>query len=51
MRAADGQQTTLVVSEQARIEGEIRVAHLVVNGNVRGPVHAAEFLDCSRARG
>ena len=45
MRAADGQQTTLVVSEQARVEGEIRVSHLVVNGTIVGPVHAAEFLE------
>ena len=45
MRSADGQQTTLVVSEQARIEGEIRVSHLVVNGTIVGPVHAAEFLE------
>ena len=45
VRSADGQQTTLVVSEQARVEGEIRVSHLVVNGTIVGPVHAAEFLD------
>ena len=43
--AADGQQTTLVLSEQARIEGEIRVAHLVVNGTIVGPVHTTEFLE------
>lgn len=40
-----GQPTTLVVSEQARIEGEVRVTHLVVNGAITGPVHAAEFLE------
>jgi cytoskeletal protein CcmA (bactofilin family) len=45
VRTADGQQTTLVVSEQARVEGEIRVSHLVVNGTIVGPVHAAEFLE------
>jgi cytoskeletal protein CcmA (bactofilin family) len=45
VRSADGQATTLVVSEQARIEGEVRVAHLVVNGTVVGPVHATEFLE------
>jgi cytoskeletal protein CcmA (bactofilin family) len=43
--AVDGQQTTLVLSEQARIEGEIRVAHLVVNGTIVGPVHTTEFLE------
>jgi cytoskeletal protein CcmA (bactofilin family) len=45
VRAQDGQAGTLVVSEQARIEGEIDVSHLVVNGTVVGPVHATEFLE------
>lgn len=43
--AADEQASTLVVSEKARIDGEIRVSHLVVNGAINGPVHAAEFLE------
>lgn len=43
--AADDQASTLVVSEKARIDGEIRVSHLVVNGAINGPVHAAEFLE------
>lgn len=43
--AAGGQPSTLVLSEQARIEGEIHVSHLVVNGTVNGPVHAAEFIE------
>jgi cytoskeletal protein CcmA (bactofilin family) len=45
VRAAEGESGTLVVSEQARIEGEVHVAHLVVNGAVVGPVHAAELLE------
>jgi cytoskeletal protein CcmA (bactofilin family) len=45
IRAAEGESGTLVVSEKARIEGEIRVAHLVVNGTIVGPVHASEFLE------
>lgn len=36
---------TLVLSDQARIEGEIRVAHAVINGTVIGPVHAAEYVE------
>ena len=36
---------TLVVSEQAVIEGEIRVAHVVVNGTVKGPIYASESLE------
>ena len=48
------QPSTLVVSEHATIEGEIRVAHLVANGAVTGPVFAAESLELqshSRVRG
>jgi cytoskeletal protein CcmA (bactofilin family) len=49
--AVSDQPSTLVVSEQARIEGEIRVSHLVVNGEICGPVYAAEFLELqSRSR-
>jgi len=36
---------TLVLSEQARIEGEIRVSHVVINGTVVGPVHSAEYVE------
>ena len=52
--AAGEQPSTLVVSEQARIDGEIHVSHLVVNGAVNGPVHSAEFLELqahSRVKG
>jgi cytoskeletal protein CcmA (bactofilin family) len=45
VRSADGEAGTLVVSEQARVEGEVHVAHLVVNGTVVGPVHATELLE------
>jgi cytoskeletal protein CcmA (bactofilin family) len=45
VRAAEGEAGTLVVSEQARIEGELNVAHLVVNGTVVGPVHATELIE------
>jgi len=45
VHAGEGESGTLVVSEQARIEGEIHVAHLVVNGTVVGPVHATELIE------
>lgn len=49
--AVTEQPSTLVVSEQARIDGEIRVSHLVVNGEINGPVYAVEFLELqSRSR-
>jgi cytoskeletal protein CcmA (bactofilin family) len=43
--AADGKPGTLILSEQAQIEGEIRVSHVVINGTVIGPVHAAEYVE------
>ncbi len=52
--AAGDQPSTLVASEQARIDGEIHVSHLVVNGAINGPVHCAEFLELqarSRVKG
>lgn len=39
------QSSMLIVSEQARLEGEIHVAHAVINGKVVGTVHAAERLE------
>jgi cytoskeletal protein CcmA (bactofilin family) len=45
VRSAEGQTGTLVISEHARVEGEIAVAHLVVNGTVVGPVEATDFLE------
>ena len=43
--ADKGGASTLVVSEQARIEGQIHVAHVVINGTVVGPVCASDSLE------
>ena len=43
--ASGDQASTRVVSEQARIDGEIHVSHVVVNGTINGPVYSAEFLE------
>ena len=43
--ADSSKPSTLVLSEKARVEGEIRVTHLVVNGTVVGPVNAGEYLE------
>lgn len=54
VRAVDGQSGMLVISEHARIEGEISVPHVIINGTVLGPVHATEFLElqpCARVTG
>ena len=43
--AEDGEPSMLVLSENARIEGQVRAAHLVVNGTIVGPVQADELLE------
>lgn len=41
----NGEPGTLVVSEQARVDGKIDVSHVVVNGTINGPVKANDFLE------
>jgi cytoskeletal protein CcmA (bactofilin family) len=43
--ASNGEASTLVISEHARVAGEIRVSHLMINGEVQGPVHATDYLE------
>lgn len=43
--ADPSQPSMLVISEHATVEGEVRVAHLVVNGEITGPVHSSELLE------
>jgi cytoskeletal protein CcmA (bactofilin family) len=43
--AEPSKPSTLVLSEQARVEGEIQVTHLVVNGTIVGPVNAFDYLE------
>lgn len=42
---ANGETGTLVLSEHARIDGEINVSHVVINGTVNGPITADDFLE------
>jgi cytoskeletal protein CcmA (bactofilin family) len=42
---ADGQTGALVISEQARIDGRVSVSHVVVNGTVKGPIVARDYLE------
>ena len=35
----------LVISEQAVVQGGITADHVIINGTVRGPVHARELLE------
>lgn len=51
VRAIGEQGGTLVISEHARIEGEVHVSHVVINGAIIGPVYSSEFLELQpRAR-
>jgi len=43
--AGDGADSVLIVSEHARIEGEVRCANLVVNGYIAGSVYSSELLE------
>ena len=45
IRAAPGQPSILVISESARVEGAVHADHVIVNGEVAGPVHAVELLE------
>lgn len=45
------QPSILVISEAALVTGEVTADHIVINGTVRGPVHARELLELQpRAR-
>ena len=35
----------LVIAEHARIEGEVRVPYLIINGEIIGPVFCSELLE------
>jgi len=43
--AAQGKPSTLVLSEHARVVGEVNVTHLVINGTINGPVFASEYME------
>jgi cytoskeletal protein CcmA (bactofilin family) len=49
--AEPGKPSLLVLSHNARVKGEIRAAHVVIDGTVEGPVQADELLELQpRAR-
>lgn len=45
IKATGSKPGTLVLSEIAKVEGEIDVAHVVINGTVAGPVRASEYVE------
>ncbi len=45
IRCGAEEASILVISESALVEGEIHADHVIINGTVRGPVHARELLE------
>jgi cytoskeletal protein CcmA (bactofilin family) len=41
----EGKSGTLIISQQARVEGRVAVTHAVINGEVQGDIIAQEFLE------
>ena len=35
----------LVISESARVLGKVKAAHVIINGQIEGPVHSDELLE------
>lgn len=43
--AAEEDASILVISEIATITGEITADHIIINGSVKGPIHARKMLE------
>jgi cytoskeletal protein CcmA (bactofilin family) len=43
---ADGEgRSILVISDNARVQGRVFASHVIINGEVRGPIHCTELLE------
>ena len=38
-------RSILVISEKARVQGKVMAAHVIINGEVEGPIHCSELLE------
>lgn len=45
VNAKADQASILVISETATVTGEVHADHIIINGTVRGPVHACVLLE------
>jgi len=45
VHATASEGSLLVISEAATVQGSIQADHVIINGTVRGPVHARELLE------
>lgn len=49
--AEPGAEALLVVSDRGRVEGEVRVPHVVIDGSIKGDIHAPGKVElAARAR-
>jgi cytoskeletal protein CcmA (bactofilin family) len=45
VQASEAHGSLLVISESARVQGSVTADHIIVNGFVKGPVHALHMLE------
>lgn len=45
IRATEDESSLLVISEQATVAGEVHADHIIINGTVKGPIHASVMLE------
>lgn len=43
--AEDDVRSILVISEKARINGKVKACHVIINGEIHGPVECTELLE------
>jgi len=43
--AAGDQPSIVVISEKARVTGKVKAGHVIINGEIVGPVHSDELLE------
>lgn len=41
----EGSNNVLVISEKATVRGKVKAGHVIINGNVHGPIHSEELLE------
>lgn len=51
LQAVEGSASMLIISETANITGSVEADHIILNGTIKGPVHARQILELqSKAR-
>lgn len=43
--ASEGGHSILVISEKARVQGKVTANHVIINGEVQGPIQCDELLE------